>query len=549
MPPRLWRAAGIRSLNVRRQSVQALLDQGRLLDGLLLLSELVPAAAGDPVEGPEATGLLGRVYKQAYVDAFLHPDERRGASAGPARSALRAAVRTYQSVYRSAPGVHLWHGINLVACAARAERDGVALATEVDWRGRADEILAAVARREARGPLDTWDLATALEACVARQRTLDALGWAEGYIGSRGADAFELASTLRQLTEVWQLDSRQSGAAALLPILRGALLRRQGGGVELAADDIGRGPDAPKELQAQFGTESARSAAWFRKAFRRTLSVARVLRPGGGHVGTGFLVRGSDLLAGWGDRPVLVTNAHVLSETPPENGIRPQQARVRFSENEAAEDRSLRVGEILWSSPADALDTTVATLREPAAGVPELELGYSSDIEPDAEPKPRLSVIGHPSGRELEISLYDNHLVALEPPYLYYRSLTEHGSSGSPVFDQEWDVVAVHHAADHERGANEGVAVDAIRAELARQHASRRRDLSRSIRGGGRRTAARCRRRPGLATGGDPCTSTVSWPIKRFTESCSTSSLRTSAAGWSIPGRSIARPSARRSRA
>ncbi len=462
--------AGIRSLEVQRQSVQAMLDQGRLLDGLLRLNELAPAAASDSVEGPETTGLLGRSYKQAYVNAVLRP-ELGARSGAAARGALRLAVRTYDSIYKTAPRVHLWHGINVVACAARAERDGVTLAAEIDWRGRAEEILAELARREADGPLNTWDLATALEACVAGDRILDALDWAEGYIQSRHADAFELASTLRQLTEVWQLDSRQSAAASLLPILRGALLRRQGGEVDLAAVDLARGPQAPKELQAQFGTESARSAAWFRKAFRRSRSVARVLRPGGGHVGTGFLVRGSDLLSAWGDRSLLVTNAHVLSDTPTENGIGPRQARVRFTENEAVRDHGFRVQEILWSSPSGALDTTVAALREPAEGVPELELGYSSDIEPDAEPKPRLSVIGHPSGRELEISLYDNHLVAIESPYLYYRSLTEHGSSGSPVFDQDWDVVAVHHAADRDREANEGVAVDAIRDELARHHA------------------------------------------------------------------------------
>ncbi len=458
--------AGIRTLNVERQSVQALLDQGRVLEGTLLLSELVERAAGDPVEGPETAGLLGRAYKQAYVDAGDSAEPGR-----PARAALRQAVKTYGRIYRTAPARHLWHGINVVACAARAERDGVALETAVDWRATATEILAELSRREAQGPLAAWDLATAVEACVGLERTLDALDWAEKYIRSYEADAFELASSLRQLTEVWQLDRRDSPSAALLPILRGTLLRRSGGEVELQVPDLRQGPEAPKELQAKFGLESARSAGWFKKAYRRALSVARVVRKGGVHVGTAFLVRGSDLLGAWGERPVLVTNAHVMAEEPPENGIRPRQARVRFTENQAAEDRGFRVEKILFSSSPDQLDTTVATLREDTGDIPELQLGFSDDIELDASPKPRLSVIGHPAGRKLEISLYDNHVIDLDPPYVFYRSLTEGGSSGSPVFDQEWDVVALHHAANHEIGANEGVAIDAIREELERRHA------------------------------------------------------------------------------
>ncbi len=457
--------AGVRSLNVERQTVQALIDQGRLIEGFVVLSELVERAGDDPAEGPEAAGLLGRAYKRAFLD--LGVDGGR-----PARAALRQAVKTYHEVYRAAPAVHLWHGINVVACAARAERDDIALDPVVDWRAVADRILEEIARRQAKGPLEPWDLATAIEACVARDRLGEALDWAEKYIRNYDADAFELASTLRQLTGLWQLDAGGSPAAALLPILRGALLRRSGGAVELQTADLEQGAEASKELQAQFGTESARSAGWFKKAFRRTLSVARVVRAGGTHVGTGFLVRGSDLLDAWCERPVLVTNAHVLADPAPSGGIGPRQARVRFTENQTARGDSFRVEEILFSSPPGELDTTVATLRGDVRGVPELQLGYSDDIEPDAEPKPRLAVIGHPSGRDLEISLYDNHLVDLDAAYVYYRSLTEHGSSGSPVFDQDWDVVALHHAANRDRQANEGVAVDAIRQELRRQHAS-----------------------------------------------------------------------------
>ena len=60
---------------------------------------------------------------------------------------------------------------------------------------------------------------------------------------------------------------------------------------------------------------------------------------------------------------------------------------------------------------------------------------------------------------------------------MHYRAPTEHGSSGSPVFNRDWDVVAVHHAGrmdmrrlGDEGGtypANEGIWIEAIRRAMA----------------------------------------------------------------------------------
>ena len=47
-----------------------------------------------------------------------------------------------------------------------------------------------------------------------------------------------------------------------------------------------------------------------------------------------------------------------------------------------------------------------------------------------------------------------------------YRTNTDPGSSGSPVFTMDWDLVALHHLGDpdwHNPGFNQGVPIELIR--------------------------------------------------------------------------------------
>jgi V8-like Glu-specific endopeptidase len=81
-------------------------------------------------------------------------------------------------------------------------------------------------------------------------------------------------------------------------------------------------------------------------------------------------------------------------------------------------------------------------------------------------------VIGHPARRRRpHFSIRDNFLLDLDDRLVHYRSPTEPGSSGSPVFNEEWEVFALHYrglpqmprlhgAGTYE--ANEGVRIDAI---------------------------------------------------------------------------------------
>jgi len=57
-----------------------------------------------------------------------------------------------------------------------------------------------------------------------------------------------------------------------------------------------------------------------------------------------------------------------------------------------------------------------------------------------------VNVIGHPMGRLKEIAVRDNALQVRLDDFLHYKTDTEPGNSGSPVFNDQWEVVALHHS-------------------------------------------------------------------------------------------------------
>ncbi|HMI98991.1 MAG TPA: DNA/RNA non-specific endonuclease [Gaiellaceae bacterium] len=57
-----------------------------------------------------------------------------------------------------------------------------------------------------------------------------------------------------------------------------------------------------------------------------------------------------------------------------------------------------------------------------------------------------VSIIQHPKGEKKQVALRENRIVDVLEDFLHYAADTEPGSSGSPVFNDQWEVVALHHA-------------------------------------------------------------------------------------------------------
>lgn len=65
-----------------------------------------------------------------------------------------------------------------------------------------------------------------------------------------------------------------------------------------------------------------------------------------------------------------------------------------------------------------------------------------------------VSIIQHPKGRYKKIVLFSNRVQKITNNFLYYEADSDFGSSGSPVFNQRWNLVALHRAVVTSDGDN-----------------------------------------------------------------------------------------------
>ena len=479
--------SGQNALQIRRQYVQSMIEQGNFFAALQELQALVIDAAADPTELAEARGLIGRVYKQQYINAKSAPTERN-------RKHLEQGIRAYADAYRDDPQHPIWHGINTVALLRRVERDGRQLSNVLNAETVATDILSDIERRDLNGATGMWDFATAIEACVALGRGEEAQQWAVRYAQDPSANAFEIASTLRQLTEVWQLQPETGLGRSILPILQAGLLKREGGQVNVAPQSLRVAvtdfADGGR-FEKVFGSDAYLSHEWMQTSLARCCAIARIGKETARGLGTGFLIQGKDVHETFEGEFLLLTNAHVVSEDqavhsdPRFQGVLwPEEAVITFealSTQATSVKTSFSIKQLVWSSHPDQLDATLVRLDKPVSGVTAYPVAKRL---PNTDGKERVYIIGHPAGGSLSFSLHDNILLDHEAPKLHYRTPTEGGSSGSPIFSgPQWRLIGIHHAGDDKMPklngkqgtyqANEGIwiksIIDAIATDLTKR--------------------------------------------------------------------------------
>ena len=196
---------------------------------------------------------------------------------------------------------------------------------------------------------------------------------------------------------------------------------------------------------------------------RRARAVAKITLAAGS-AGSGFLV----------DRNTLITNHHVLPDAAAAAGavaIFDFQQTVEGLDEPATEVR-LRPDRFFATSEED--DWTAVLIGAPA----NERWGALRLCPAKVRVGDRVNIIQHPGGGYKQMSFYANTVAYVGARRAQYLVDTLPGSSGAPVFDREWNVVALHHAggwltepggpADRAFFRNEGILIDAVIAGLAK---------------------------------------------------------------------------------
>jgi len=191
------------------------------------------------------------------------------------------------------------------------------------------------------------------------------------------------------------------------------------------------GPATSATLERLMGPKSTLvPISYLEIGLRCARSVVRIKREDGG-LGTGFVTDGN----------LLITNNHVL----PNSGAA-EQSVVQFNyqampdgTNAPYEEAALDVESFQTSAEDDW--SAIRIKGDLPAKWGSLPLKRTAVSAGD-----HVNIIQHPGGGPKQISLSANVVAFVGGGRVQYLTDTLPGSSGSPVFDARWNVVALHHS-------------------------------------------------------------------------------------------------------
>ena len=196
-------------------------------------------------------------------------------------------------------------------------------------------------------------------------------------------------------------------------------------------------------LERVIGRSDLVSITYLEQGLRVARSVGRIrIKDAYGRTlgyGTGFMV----------SPRLLMTNNHVLEDAPSAQG-----SVVEFNYQYDL-DRNLLTPTVFALAPNElfvtdaTLDYTLVSVQ-PTAVTGEALSAFGWNILIEQVGKviigEYLTIIQHPSGEPKQLALRENQLIDVLPQFLHYKTDTAPGSSGSPVFNDQWEVVALHHS-------------------------------------------------------------------------------------------------------
>lgn len=200
----------------------------------------------------------------------------------------------------------------------------------------------------------------------------------------------------------------------------------------------------PRALERVLQTNDLMSIGFFERGLQAAQCVARISlrsRQGSGF-GTGFMV----------SPRLMLTNNHVFGA--PEDAAE-SVAEFNFKAllgGQTTTPISFRFAPGDFFLTDEKLDFTLVALRES----PDLsQFGWLRLIGETGKLMvgEKVNIIQHPNGEPKQIAVRENQVVGELELFLHYKTDTAPGSSGSPVFNDQWEVVALHHSGVPERDA------------------------------------------------------------------------------------------------
>lgn len=229
-------------------------------------------------------------------------------------------------------------------------------------------------------------------------------------------------------------------------------------GIEIGPDFTWRGSTDERELQKLCPPQPELwSLAFLKSGIDQAASVCRVDAIGQ-TLGTGVLIQ----------KTLLLTNYHVIASVDSE--IEQIQLRFGYLAEDSRDRRVFKLANnplLRWSAIAD-LDYALLKIEAAILQVPNLQ---PASWKPQARINRNdgISILQHPGGEVMQVALSANGVTNVSQDRVQYVSRTAGGSSGSPCFDRDWQLVALHAA---ERSTTfgrrgEGILWSAIHAEVA----------------------------------------------------------------------------------
>ncbi len=211
------------------------------------------------------------------------------------------------------------------------------------------------------------------------------------------------------------------------------------------------GLSADLALERYLGTNDLMGVAFLTEGLRVCQTVARIwVNVAGGRpaaFGTGFMV----------SPQLLMTNHHVLSDAGTARTSLAEFGYQRQADGTLAGSTSFGLEPNVFFFADRTLDYALVAVRATSTDGRRLsDFGHNllSEEEGKAIAAQWANIIQHPSGEPKQVSLRENQIVDVLPNFLHYKSDTAPGSSGSPVFNDRWEIVGLHHSGVYEKTAD-----------------------------------------------------------------------------------------------